>query len=1601
MASPAAVLNIVVNANTGKASAALRKFNGELKMSEMQGGRSTRAAEKFSRGVDTAAKVSAGLAAYGLYKAVKAGVTFEKQMSSLGAIAEASAKDMRKLEAQALKLGESTAFTAKEVAIAQTELAKGGLKVKQIYGGGIQAALSLAAAGELELGAAAETTVNAMKLFGLRGKDATKIADMLATAANRTTADVTDFAMALKQGGGVAKLAGLNLNNTVTILEALAEAGVKNSDAGTSLKTSLVQLLKPSEKQAKLARLLNIEWVSSAGNIKNAAGLSKELIRATDEMTKAERAKTFATLAGTDGVRTLNALYDAGPAKLKKLEEANAKQGTAQEVAKKKMDNFQGSLEELQGAAETLGIKVYKVLKPSLEDATEGAADLVREISKVFDDRTLSGPEKFEKAFNLAFNKLLPVFEKVMTGTAEVAAENAPKVALAFVKGFVNAGIWGKLFTAAYLFGKIGGMGAFSKLGKGAGAKFGAAFLAAVLGLELAKEIKRIVEGHELDAPDSEEFAKYLNDYFKVDTAKIVGPNKVKITTAIGNLLFNSQTQKVIWASNEKLQGMVGKIPAEFVTKFNKMQELQGILRRHLRPLPGISGKTAKDIKQSFLPKLTDLVRGGDTKGKEFEEKVGGHFWSLAETSQGAMGNIMESVQSLVSSLSIKMPKGFSVKDGLNMLPPLKKGTAQERYSGGPITKPMAIVGEEAPRHHEWVIATNPAYKKANLGYWAQAGADLGVPGFAKGGAIGHPQITGPEPLRSVGQGAVDKVHESASLLARALKAMASKEGGGGLIDAGPLRNFNHTYPKHSLSETAGKARFSEALTARIARWAGLPGRLFGQIAHGESGFYPGIYGVDPGGSVGYGLWAITKPFNDALVAKYGGYEQMLNPLKNAKVAKAIYDQAGGISPWYGTKYVTGLAKGGLMGSVGGSPLGFQKGGLSKGDRQTRQHVLGELAAASKGWRTLQWDADPLWNWREVWNDLPNRTREFRRRKTNRWLEDHLPIPWSADRFNFIRPGDMGDAPTLARAGFTGPERESKSGGSGNKAMQLLSGTGMVDVPGDGGSGVVSPSIVRLVAEYCKLYDTQVNYGYDPSGHVSPGHLVTGTATDTSPRSGNWTGKFEDGLRLMVSKGFEVGYGTDGIGEAWPNHGRGNHAHTEWVGNGTAADARSRLRNALGGVAGGPVSDGPTAGQEKKAEAAATKKAREARAKQLREKVGKSKTKMGRKTALWDLIGFFGKYGIFNDKEIKQRVLGDVTKVAALKNPLNGIPTLNKLGAFMEKNVTLSGRDEGNFPDLSDKISEARDKGMEIAKKRRSQAFKKIEARGALSKEQRAQFAAFTRTIEELDETVGIKESWFSTESSEAGSDWSDNEATALLGWNEGLLGNLEGKRGFDRATLAQMRERQAKVTKEIKAAQKKTSQTHWKLPALRGEREKIRETIAMLSEDLAEIQGLTGQGGRLNDVRLAIEGITGRKLTDESSGPKEETAGEAYWKDVALKANQRNLIFERQNPIVDAYSAKNFAGMFAKGGSIPAGQWGIVGENGPEPAFGPVEVFPNGTRFAAAASGGVTEVVLVVEDGAVDVSKIRAIANGEAVKVTKAQGKRAKLSSGHTGRGV
>jgi hypothetical protein len=97
------------------------------------------------------------------------------------------------------------------------------------------------------------------------------------------------------------------------------------------------------------------------------------------------------------------------------------------------------------------------------------------------------------------------------------------------------------------------------------------------------------------------------------------------------------------------------------------------------------------------------------------------------------------------------------------------------------------------------------------------------------------------------------------------------------------------------------------ALAERAGEVVGVdvPGWTMEQVTVGESGRRPGSAGHDLGGTDGYGLFAITRPFADSILAKWGwSYEGMWNPAFNAIAMAEIY-KAQGIGAWYGVSHVT------------------------------------------------------------------------------------------------------------------------------------------------------------------------------------------------------------------------------------------------------------------------------------------------------------------------------------------------------------------------------------------------------------------------------------------------------------------------------------------------------------------------------------------------------------------------------------------------------------------------------------------------------------------------------------------------------------------------
>ncbi|HQV84241.1 MAG TPA: phage tail tape measure protein, partial [Ornithinibacter sp.] len=206
--------------------------------------------------ISNAAAVGSVAIAAGIGLAVKRFADFDQAMSAVAANSGAVGAELASLRSIAVEFGATTQFSATEAAQGINELAKAGVATADIMGGGLKGALDLAAAGQIGVADAAEATASALNQFGLEGGKAGHVADLLSNAANAAQGSVGDMSAALGQAGVAANAAGLNIDETTTLLALFAKAGMTGSDAGTSLKTMMQRLAAPTaEAAAELDRL--------------------------------------------------------------------------------------------------------------------------------------------------------------------------------------------------------------------------------------------------------------------------------------------------------------------------------------------------------------------------------------------------------------------------------------------------------------------------------------------------------------------------------------------------------------------------------------------------------------------------------------------------------------------------------------------------------------------------------------------------------------------------------------------------------------------------------------------------------------------------------------------------------------------------------------------------------------------------------------------------------------------------------------------------------------------------------------------------------------------------------------------------------------------------------------------------------------------------------------------------------------------------------------------------------------------------------------------------------------------------------------------------
>lgn len=303
---------------------------------------------------------------------IKTTADFESGMSEVGAISGATGEDLKKLSDKAKEMGAVTKFSASESAEALKYMAMAGWDTQKMLNG-LPGVMNLAAASGEELGLVSDIVTDALTAFGMKAEEAAHFADVLAKASSKSNTNVGLMGETFKYVAPVAGALGFTAEDTAIAIGLMANAGIKGSQAGTSLRAAITRLTKPTGQAAKLMEELGISITNQDGSMKSFKEIMDMLRESMGGLTKAQQAQVAATIFGQESMSGMLAVINASEEDYSKLaKEIYNADGAAQQMADTMNDNLSGQLTILGSTIEGIALQFGEIMLPAIKAVVQG-----------------------------------------------------------------------------------------------------------------------------------------------------------------------------------------------------------------------------------------------------------------------------------------------------------------------------------------------------------------------------------------------------------------------------------------------------------------------------------------------------------------------------------------------------------------------------------------------------------------------------------------------------------------------------------------------------------------------------------------------------------------------------------------------------------------------------------------------------------------------------------------------------------------------------------------------------------------------------------------------------------------------------------------------------------------------------------------------------------------------------------------------------------------------------------------------------------------------------------------------------------------------------
>lgn len=740
MATPAAILAVVVKATGTQATVkqlatvdksakvAAKSTEAYGKSAAVAGRKSRMGMAEASRGTGLLAAAVLGLAA----ASAKAAGEFEKSLNVFQAVSGASAREMRAASKEAKKLGADIrlpATSAKDAAEAMTELAKAGLSVKDTLGAA-RGVLQLSAAAEVDNATAATIAARALNAFSLKGKEAGRVADVLAAASNASSAEITDVALSFQQASASAAALKVPMEDLATMVGLMANKGVAGSDAGTSLKTMMMRLIPQTDKAAETMKALGLDVFDAEGEF---VGIRKTIAiyqRALRKLTPEQQQQKLQVIFGADAQRAANIILGEGVGAFDSMRKAVTKSGAAAAVAGAKTKGLKGSVEALKSTVETLAISFGQVLLPPLTKLLRFLASLG------------PGIERNKDVIMIAVGALGAL-------AAGVWAVNAAMAANPFVLAAGALVAFGAAVVIAYRESEK-----FREIVDAVARRVVIIWQGVVrVFQDVVAVVKSVTSAVVAEVSQWDTLFSFISRVVGLMVAQVRLSMSVLKTVWKTAMVFLAPVAAAAWEAVKSVFGAAWSVLKGIVQ--GGLQVLHGLVKVFGGIFKGDFSQIWEGIKLIFSGAFTAL-RGlmvgaaiiltapARMIGAAISSAFSKSWERITEVFRSGVNAAIDFLNLLIGALNAipgvpdigKIGRvGGGVKGPADLpASKLARGGAFAR-TGGLVNRPITLMGEEAPSHPEYVIPTNPAYRSRAQGLLAQA---AGAIGFAQGGVYGY-----------------------------------------------------------------------------------------------------------------------------------------------------------------------------------------------------------------------------------------------------------------------------------------------------------------------------------------------------------------------------------------------------------------------------------------------------------------------------------------------------------------------------------------------------------------------------------------------------------------------------------------------------------------------------------------------------------------------------------------------------------------------------------------------------------------------------------------------------------------------------------------------